>query len=78
MFNISDEYFTQDIFFGGCHFFQDKPLEFLSYFLLRKSSKKREGLEGNDILLECDAKVTSDPLMKVKVAVVFLCLSASL
>uniref|UniRef100_A0A8C2MV46 Epithelial cell transforming sequence 2 oncogene-like n=1 Tax=Cricetulus griseus TaxID=10029 RepID=A0A8C2MV46_CRIGR len=47
----------------------DKPLEFLSYFLLRKSSKKREGLEGNDILLECDAKVTSDPLMKERSAI---------
>lgn len=61
--------------------FQDKPLEFLSSFLLKKSSEKSEEFEGNDILLgcdPCDVKVTSDPLTKVNVAVAYFsawCLS---
>ncbi|XP_075804435.1 epithelial cell-transforming sequence 2 oncogene-like [Microtus pennsylvanicus] len=47
----------------------DKPLEFLSSFLLKKSSKKSEEFEGNDILLDCDVKVTSDPLTKERRAI---------
>ncbi|XP_040584306.1 epithelial cell-transforming sequence 2 oncogene-like isoform X2 [Mesocricetus auratus] len=47
----------------------DKPLEFLSDFLLRKSSQKSEEFEGNDILIECGVKVTSDPLMKERSAI---------
>ncbi|XP_057617452.1 epithelial cell-transforming sequence 2 oncogene-like isoform X2 [Chionomys nivalis] len=47
----------------------DKPLEFLSSFLLKKSSKKSEEFEGNDILLDCDLKVTSDPLAKERRAI---------
>ncbi|XP_031236604.1 epithelial cell-transforming sequence 2 oncogene-like [Mastomys coucha] len=42
----------------------DKPLEFLSYFLLKKSSKKNKDFEGNDVLTECDLEETWDPLMK--------------
>ncbi|XP_021030181.1 epithelial cell-transforming sequence 2 oncogene-like [Mus caroli] len=42
----------------------DKPLEFLSYFLLKKSSKKNKDFEGNYVLAECDLKETQDPLMK--------------
>ncbi|XP_059128685.1 epithelial cell-transforming sequence 2 oncogene-like isoform X1 [Peromyscus eremicus] len=46
----------------------DKPLEFLSYFLLKKSSKRSEEFEGNDILIERDVKVTPDPLTKERSA----------
>ncbi|GAB1294932.1 Epithelial cell-transforming sequence 2 oncogene-like [Apodemus speciosus] len=42
----------------------DKPLEFLSDFLLKKSSKKKKDFEGNYVLTECDPKETWDPLMK--------------
>ncbi|XP_060236208.1 epithelial cell-transforming sequence 2 oncogene-like [Meriones unguiculatus] len=42
----------------------DKPLEFLSYFLLKKSSKKNNDFEGNGILTEGDLKEAWDPLMK--------------
>ncbi|CAO2628384.1 Epithelial cell-transforming sequence 2 oncogene-like [Lemmus lemmus] len=47
----------------------DKPLEFLSSFLLKKSRKKSEEFEGNDILLDCDVKVASDPLTKERRAI---------
>ncbi|CAH6778095.1 Ect2l [Phodopus roborovskii] len=47
----------------------DKPLEFLSQFLLKKSRKKKEEFEEKDILIECDVKVTSDPLMKQRSAI---------
>lgn len=55
---------------GGGGIFQDKPLEFLSDFLLKKSSKKKKDFEGNYVLTERDLKETWDPLMKVTVAVV--------
>ncbi|XP_076783038.1 epithelial cell-transforming sequence 2 oncogene-like isoform X2 [Arvicanthis niloticus] len=42
----------------------DKPLEFLSYFLLKKSSKKNKDFEGNYVLTECDLKETWIPLIK--------------
>lgn len=42
----------------------DKPLEFLSYFLLKKSSKKNEDFEGDYVLTERGLKETQDPLMK--------------
>ncbi|XP_015860181.1 epithelial cell-transforming sequence 2 oncogene-like isoform X1 [Peromyscus maniculatus bairdii] len=47
----------------------DKPLEFLSYFLLKKSSKRSEEFEGSDILIERDVNVTPDPLRKERSAV---------
>ncbi|XP_051020374.1 LOW QUALITY PROTEIN: epithelial cell-transforming sequence 2 oncogene-like [Acomys russatus] len=42
----------------------DKPLEFLSYYLLKKSSKKYKDFEGNDVPTECDLKETWDPRRK--------------
>ncbi|KAF5920081.1 hypothetical protein HPG69_014449 [Diceros bicornis minor] len=36
----------------------NKPLEYLSYFLLKKCSKKSEDFEGNVILTKCDLKAT--------------------
>ncbi|KAL1770309.1 epithelial cell-transforming sequence 2 oncoprotein-like isoform X1 [Sigmodon hispidus] len=47
----------------------DKPLEFLSYFLLKKSSERSKEFEGKDILTECDVKVMSDLLMKERSAI---------
>uniref|UniRef100_A0A8C6QRP4 Epithelial cell transforming sequence 2 oncogene-like n=1 Tax=Nannospalax galili TaxID=1026970 RepID=A0A8C6QRP4_NANGA len=47
----------------------DKPLEFLSYFLLKKHSKKSKDSEGNVILMECDSKVTWDPRTKERNAI---------
>lgn len=46
--------------------FQDNPLEFLSYFLLKKCSKKNKHFEGNVILTKSDPKTTHSLLTKVK------------
>ncbi|XP_053446588.1 epithelial cell-transforming sequence 2 oncogene-like [Nycticebus coucang] len=42
----------------------DRPLEFLSYFLLKKCDKKSEDLEGNVILTKCEPKATFNLLAK--------------
>ncbi|XP_071075721.1 epithelial cell-transforming sequence 2 oncogene-like isoform X3 [Desmodus rotundus] len=42
----------------------DKPLEFLSHFLLKKCSEKSKEFEGNIVLTKSDPKATSSPLMK--------------
>lgn len=42
----------------------DKPLEFLSYFLLKKCSEKSKDVEGNVILAKSDPKATFNLLMK--------------
>lgn len=57
--------------------FQDRPLEFLSDFLLKKCNEKNKDLEGNIILTKYDPKATFDLFMKVKLllyiyAIVFL------
>ena len=51
---------------GGLVIFQDNPLEFLSYFLLKKCSKKSKHFEGNVILTQNDPKATHSLLTKVK------------
>ncbi|XP_032130522.1 epithelial cell-transforming sequence 2 oncogene-like isoform X5 [Sapajus apella] len=42
----------------------DKPLEFLSYFLLKKCGKKIKDFEGNVIPTKCDPKTAFGLLMK--------------
>ncbi|XP_070081680.1 epithelial cell-transforming sequence 2 oncogene-like isoform X8 [Equus caballus] len=42
----------------------DKPLEFLSYFLLKKCSKKSKDLEGNVVLTERGPEAASGPSAK--------------
>ncbi|XP_057345135.1 epithelial cell-transforming sequence 2 oncogene-like isoform X3 [Manis pentadactyla] len=42
----------------------DKPLEFLSYFLLQKCSKKSKDFQGNVILTKCDPETTLSLFMK--------------
>ncbi|XP_033091197.1 epithelial cell-transforming sequence 2 oncogene-like isoform X2 [Trachypithecus francoisi] len=42
----------------------DKPLEFLSYFLLKKRGKKIKDFEGNVIPTKCDPKTTFSLFMK--------------
>ncbi|XP_063581082.1 epithelial cell-transforming sequence 2 oncogene-like isoform X4 [Pongo abelii] len=42
----------------------DKPLEFLSYFLLKKCGKKIKYFEGNVIPTKCDPKTTFSLFMK--------------
>ncbi|XP_069866604.1 epithelial cell-transforming sequence 2 oncogene-like isoform X2 [Dipodomys merriami] len=44
----------------------DKPLEFLSHFLLKKCSKKSSNSEGNVTLMECDPEETFGSLGKEK------------
>lgn len=53
------------LFGGGGGIFQDKPLEFLSDFLLKKN-KKSKNFEGNVIPTKCDPKETLGSFMKVK------------
>lgn len=54
------------LFLGGVVIFQDNRLEFLSYFLLKKCSKKSKHFEGNVILTKSDPKATHSLLTKVK------------
>ncbi|KAB0396809.1 hypothetical protein E2I00_016608 [Balaenoptera physalus] len=51
--------------------FGDNPLEFLSYVLLKKCSKKSKDFEGNVILTKCGPKATCNLLMKVKLLLHF-------
>lgn len=55
----------------GVCIFQDKPLEFLSHFLLKKCSEKSKDLEENVILTKSDPKVTFNLFMKVKLLLHF-------
>lgn len=68
---ISHECFKHEFGGDGLWIFQDKPLEFLSYFLLKKCSEKSKDLEENVILTKSDPKATFNLFMEVKLSLHF-------
>lgn len=73
---ISNECFKYEFLGLGVWIFQDKPLEFLSYFLLKKCSEKSKDLEENVILTKSDPKATFNLYMKVKLLLHFYAIAS--